>query len=80
MSRSPWRWRSAIGRGGPFSGEGNMMDMRRLARESQILVAAAALITVGLLREQLSLLVVFVAVVGSLYLAWNGVTGAARER
>lgn len=56
------------------------MDFGRLARESQVLLAAAALVTVGVLRDQLSLLVLIVAVVGSLYLGWNGVTAAARER
>ena len=61
-------------------GEGIMVDIARLARESQVLVAAATLIAVGILRDQLSLLVVLVAVVGSLYLGWNGVTATARER
>jgi hypothetical protein len=61
-------------------GEGDMMDLGRLARESQVLLAAAALITVGIFRDQVGLLVVLVAVIGSLYLGWNGVTAAARER
>ena len=56
------------------------MNIRRLARESQVLLAAAALITVGILRDHLSLLVVIVTVVGSLYLGWSGVTSTARER
>jgi hypothetical protein len=50
-----------------------VMDSSRLARESQILVAAAALLTVGLLRDHLSLLVVLATVVGSLYLSWRAV-------
>ena len=60
-------------------GEGTM-NMGRLARESQVLVAAAALVTVGLLRDQVSVLVLIAAVAWSLYVGWNSVTAAARER
>lgn len=47
------------------------MDMGRLARESQVLVATAALVAVGLLRDQVSVLVLMGAVVWCLYLGWR---------
>ena len=56
------------------------MDMGRLARESRVLLAGAALVAVGIFQDQLSLAVVIVAVVASLTIGWNGVTAAARER
>jgi hypothetical protein len=60
--------------------EGNMMDFGRLARESQVLLAAVGLVVVGLLWDQLSLPVVMVTVVAGLTLGWNGVTAVSRER
>lgn len=49
------------------------MDMGRLARASQGLLAAVALVAVGIFRDQVSLVVVIVAVVGSLYMSWRAV-------
>ena len=49
------------------------MDAGRLAREAQIVVAAIALLVVGILRDHLSLLVVLATVAGSLYLSWRAV-------
>ena len=55
------------------------MHIRRLAREAQVLIASAAIITVGLLQAQLSVMFVLATVVVSLLVAWNGVSATVRE-
>lgn len=58
------------------------MDVGRLVRDAQIAIAAVALLLVGILREQLSLLVALATVAGALYLGWRGLRTqpeAARE-
>ena len=57
-----------------------MMDLGRLARESRVLLGVAGLIAIGILRDQVSLMVVLVAVVGSLWVGWGGVRATVRER
>ena len=49
------------------------MDVGRLARESQVLLAAGALLAVGFLRDQVSVLVLMAAVAWCLYLSWRAV-------
>jgi len=50
-----------------------IMDVGRLARESQVLLAAGALLAVGFLRDQVSVLVLMAAVAWCLYLSWRAV-------
>lgn len=57
-----------------------MMDLGRLARESRVLVGVAGLIAIGILRDQVSLVVVLVGLVGALWIGWGGVRATARER
>lgn len=55
------------------------MDIRRLVREGQVLLAAAAIVTVGLLQSHLSIMIVLLTVLASLFVAWNGVSATVRE-